>query len=87
MPVLGASPNIFYVPESKQDQVMTYLTNPDYVGCAHMHAIMQFPSKYSVCDQTQLDRFSDESLIFLCTDTSRHSDLLLAGILSLSMEP
>lgn len=48
VPILGANPNIYYVPETKQEQVLKYLTDPDYVGCSHLHAIMMFPSKYSI---------------------------------------
>jgi hypothetical protein len=48
VPILGPNPNIYYVPEAKQEQVLQYLVNPDYVGCSHLHAIMMFPAKYSV---------------------------------------
>jgi hypothetical protein len=48
VPILGTNPNIYYVPETKQEQVLKYLTDPDYVGCSHLHAIMMFPAKYSV---------------------------------------
>jgi hypothetical protein len=52
VPILGANPNIYYVPETKQEQVLKYLTDPDYVGCSHLHAIMMFPAKYNVRHRT-----------------------------------
>jgi hypothetical protein len=48
VPILGPNPNIYYVPEAKQEQVLQYLVNPDYVGCSHLHASMMFPAKYSI---------------------------------------
>ena len=47
-PILGANPNLYSVPVAKQAQALSLLTQSDYVGCAHIRAIMQFPAKYSV---------------------------------------
>jgi len=48
VPILGPNPNITNVPEANQEEVLAYVTDPNYVGCAHIHYMMQFPVKYNI---------------------------------------